>query len=124
MVTILVDKTAPPLVERLELGVQVDDDLILSVDAGASQSGDRSRASYFDLEFGIGLTGSTNLGPVDVADTDVWVQNDGLIARANVADKQDPRLIPGDVLHQHNPRAFARIPGPDQVTSEQLTEHL
>lgn len=124
MVAISVDKTAPPLVERLELGVQVDDDLILTVDAAASQSGDRSRASYFDLEFGIGLPGSTNLGPVDVADTDAWVQNDGLIARANVADKQDPRLVPGDVLHQHNPRAFARIPGPDQATSVQLTEHL
>ncbi|MCQ1947235.1 MULTISPECIES: Hsp70 family protein [unclassified Arthrobacter] len=124
IVTVSVDTTAPPLVERLELGVQVDDDLILTIDAASSQRGDRSRASYFDLEFGIGLTGSANLGPVDIADTDAWVQNDGLIARANVANKPDSQLIPGDVLHKHNPLAFARIPGPDEATSEQRTEYL
>ncbi|NHW46095.1 Hsp70 family protein [Paenarthrobacter sp. MSM-2-10-13] len=122
IVTINVDKTAPPLVERLELEVEVDDDLILSVSAMSKQHGDQAGASYFDLEFGIGLPGSNDLGPVDVADKDVWVPNDGLVARANVADQKDTRLVPGDVLYQHNPSAFSRHS--DQATGEQLIEHL
>ena len=44
--------------------------------------------------------------------------------RANVADRKDAKLVPGDVLYKHNPRAFSRLPGPDQATDEQLTEHL
>ena len=124
MVAIAVDKTAPPLVERLELDVKVDDNLILSVSAMSKQRGDKAHASYFDLEFGIGLPGSNDLGPIDIADTQAYVPNDGLIARANVADQQDTRLVPGDVLYQHRPHAFSRLPGPDQATDEQLIEHL
>ena len=40
MVTIAVDKTAPPLTERLELDVTMDDDLILSVTARSAQRKD------------------------------------------------------------------------------------
>jgi hypothetical protein len=124
MVTIAIDKTAPPLVERLELDVEVDDDLILSVSAMSSQRRDQSGASYFDLEFGIGLPGSTDLGPIDVADTEASAPAGGLVVRANVADRKDASLVPGDVLYEHNPRAFSRMPRPDRATEEQLTEHL
>ncbi len=124
MVTIEVDKTAPPLVERLEFDVEVDDDLILSVSAMSSQRKDQSGASYFDLEFGIGLPGSEALGPIDAAETDTTVPAGGLVVRANVADKKDSALVPGDVLYKHDPRAFARLPGPGRATDEQLTEHL
>lgn len=124
IVTIGVDKTAPPLVERLELVVEVNEDLILSVSATSSQHGDRASASYFDLEFGIGLPGSNDSGSVDVADADVFVPGGGLVVRTNVANQKDTRLIPGEVLYQHNPWAFARPPGSDKATDEQLTEHL
>jgi molecular chaperone DnaK (HSP70) len=124
MVTIAVDKTAPPLVERLELDLEVDDDLILSVSAMSSRRKDQSGASYFDLEFGIGLPGSEDLGPIDTAETDAMVLAGGLVVRANVADKKDSALVPGDVLYKHNKRAFERLPGPGQATDEQLTEHL
>jgi hypothetical protein len=123
-VTIAVDRTAPPLVERLELDVEVDDDLILSVSAMSSQRRDQAGASYFDLEFGIGLPGSADLGPIDVADTEASAPSGGLVVRANVADRKDASLVPGDVLYEHNPRAFSRMPGPDRATEEQLTEHL
>ena len=124
MVSIEVDKTAPPLVERLELDVEVNDDLILSVSARSSQRNDQSGASYFDLEFGIGLPGSADLGPADVTDMDADVPAGGLTVRANVADRKDQSLVPGDVLHTHHPHAFARLPGPGQATAEQRTEHL
>ena len=124
MVSIEVDKTAPPLVERLELDVEMDDDLILSVSARSSQRQDQSGASYFDLEFGIGLPGSSALVPADVTDMDAAVPTGGLTVRANVADRKDQSLVPGDVLYKHHPHAFARLPGPGRATGEQLREHL
>jgi molecular chaperone DnaK len=124
IVTIDVDRTAPPLVERLELDVNVNDNLILSVAAMSSQRGDQADASYFDLEFGIGLPGSDDLGPIDVADTDASAPTGGLVARANVADRKDQTLVPGDVLYKHNRNAFARLPGTVQATETQRAEHL
>ncbi|MDP9183201.1 MAG: Hsp70 family protein [Actinomycetota bacterium] len=124
MVTLAVDKSAPPLVERLELDVEVDDDLILSVSARSSQRRDQCGASYFDLEFGIGLPGSADLGPIDVMDTEASVPAGGLVVRANISDRRDDSLIPGDVLYESRPRAFARMPGSHQASREQRLEHL
>lgn len=124
MVTIAVDKTAPPLVERLELDVEVDDDLILSVTATSSQKKDSQTASYYDLEFGIGLPGTSDLGPTEVADQSPAVPRGGLTIRTNVTDKKDQSLVPGDVLHGYSPGAFSRLPGQGRATQQQLIEHL
>lgn len=124
VVAIAVDHTAPPLVERLELDVEIDEDLILSVSASSSQRKDQSSASYFDLEFGIGLPGSSVREIIDVAEADASRPSGGLSLRTNVADMKDTALIPGDVLYKHHPGAFARLGGSDQATQEQLTEHL
>lgn len=123
-ITIAVDKTAPPLTERLELDVTMDDDLILSVTASSAQRKDSATESYFDLEFGIGLPGSSELSVPDASDIEASAAAGGLTIRANVADRKDQALIPGDVLYRHNSRAFQRLPGPGQATQEQLREHL
>lgn len=119
-----VDTTAPPLVERLELEVEMDDNLILRVDAHSSQQKDSVSASYFDLEFGIGLPGSSDLGPVDAAEAGFAVPAGGLAIRTNVAESQDQALVPGDVLYKHKRQAFERLPLPGRATGEQLIEHL
>lgn len=124
VVAIAVDHTAPPLVERLELDVEIDEDLILSVSASSSQRKDQSSASYFDLEFGIGLPGSNVRETIDVAEADVSRPSGGLAVRANVADMKDTALVPGEVLYKHHPGAFARFGGSTQATQDQLTEHL
>jgi molecular chaperone DnaK (HSP70) len=125
-ITIGVDTTAPPLVERLELDVEVDDDLILT--AVASSTGrqlDRASASYFDLEFGIGLPGSSDLGSVDVEDAGSAAPTGGLVIRANVADRPDRRMVPGEVLQKHQPHGFVRYAGASEVvTDQQRLEHL
>ena len=123
-ITIEVDKTAPPLIERLTLDVKIDDNLILSATAMSSQRGDRAEASYYDLEFGIGLPGSDGLGGVEIVDTDAATPAGGLVALANVADRADQALVPGDVLYKHNRLAFQRLPGRNQATDDQLKEHL
>jgi molecular chaperone DnaK len=124
MITVAVDKTAPPLTERLELDVTMDDDLILHVTARSAQYKDSASDSYFDLEFGIGLPGSADPKVADAADPEAAASTGGLTIRANVADRKDQALIPGDVLYRYNSRAFQRLPGPDQATEEQLREHL
>jgi molecular chaperone DnaK len=44
--------------------------------------------------------------------------------RANVADRADPKLIPGDVFQKHKRGALARLPGPIEANEEQLIEDL
>lgn len=124
VIAIDVDETAPPLVERLELDVKIDEDLILSLSATSSQRQDKATASYFDLEFGIALPGSDLMEDVDAVGAGISSPRGGLTIRANVADKADPAMVPGDVLYKHKRTAFARFGGPDQATQEQLTEHL
>jgi molecular chaperone DnaK len=124
VLSIKVDETAPPLTERLELRVTVDDDLILTVSAQSSQRGDRASASYHDLEFGLGLPGSEDFGPDVDGDGHRTAPSGGLVMRANISAKADQSLIPGDVLHKARPQAFARLPGMDMATPEQRLEHL
>ncbi|WGJ85506.1 MULTISPECIES: Hsp70 family protein [Gordonia] len=122
--TVKVDTAAPPLVERLNLNVEIDDDLILHVNAFSTQRADRSKASYFDLEFGIALPNDDNTDPVDKTDQPADPPKGGLVVRANVAAEKDDDLIPGDVLYKSKPHAFARMPGRYQATEDQRLEHL
>lgn len=126
VVTVQVDDKAPPLVERLELDVMVDDNLILEVTAMSSQKKDRRSARFHDLEFGIGLPeSSTDEEPPPKAKRPTPRQRaHGVGIRANSAAERDQSLVPGDVLYKHNPRAFARLRGTEQATQEQLLEHL
>ncbi len=126
VISIKVDHTAPPLHERLELAFVLDDDLVLTLEAYSSQKQDRSAASYFDLEFGLALPD----GVVTSEDRDSKTADDGvnepvvgLVVRANVTQSKDQTAIPGDVLHQHNPSAFARHRS-DGATEAQVLEHL
>lgn len=125
MTTVKVDTTAPPLVERIDFNVEIDDDLILHAGAFSTQRGDRSLASYFDLEFGIQLPDSSNPGPTEVVDSEASAPTGGLVVQANVADERNEDLIPGDVLYKSKPNAFARMNGShSRATEAQLLEHL
>lgn len=126
IVAIKVDHTAPPLHERLELEVVLDDDLILSIEASSSQANDRAKASYYDLEFGLGLPDGVVAGgdgdPKGEDETNA-VPASGLVVRANVSQSQDQAAVPGDVLYLHRSSAFARHTR-DGATQAQLLEHL
>lgn len=52
-----VDPTASPLLERLEVNVEIDHDLVVHVGVESSLFGDQDRFEIHDLEFGVGLTG-------------------------------------------------------------------
>jgi hypothetical protein len=125
VVTVQVDDKAPPLVERLELDVTVDDDLILEVTATSSQKKDRRSAQFHDLEFGIGLPVSSiaEEPPPKPKRPTPSQRTAGVGVRANTATTKDQSLVSGDVLYKHNPQAFARMSG-YQATPEQRLEHL
>jgi hypothetical protein len=117
MVTIAVDKTAPPLAERLELDVTMDDDLILSVTARSAQRKDSASESYFDLGFGIGLPGSADPKVPDAADPEAAASTGGLTIRANVADR--PRVAqarPHAEDHPHDRESKANKGGLRSLT--------
>ncbi|MBM9458778.1 Hsp70 family protein [Nocardioides sp. zg-536] len=127
MITLSVDESAPPLHERLELGVVLDDDLVLTVEASSSQKHDRVEASYYDLEFGLGLPEAAIAGGVagdpKGGEESVVLPKTGLVVRANVVRDKDQTAVPGDVLYAHNSGAFARHVR-DGATETQLLEHL
>ena len=128
-VTIKVDETAPPLHERLELEVVLDDDLVLSLTAKSSQKQDEATSKYYDLEFGLGMPNSAD----DRGDDDPKVSDEagagpqpGLVLRANVTQGKDMSSVPGEVLYRHYASAFARHleNKPDGATREQVQERL
>lgn len=129
IVAIKVDETAPPLHERLELEVVLDDDLVLTLTASSSQKQDEATSEYYDLEFGLGLPdGVAPSGDGDPkGETETGVEPAyGLAVRANVAASNDLAAVPGDVLYKHRSSAFARylIDRPGGATQAQVLEHL
>ncbi|CAN5521711.1 N/A [soil metagenome] len=122
-----VDERAAPFRERLELEFSIDDDLILHTRVWSSEIKDEDIASFHDLEFGLRLGevgDSTDTDPhADV--TDVGPEHGSLSIRANLAERVDDDLVPGEVLYKHKRSSFKRQQGlRTSATEEQIREHL
>jgi molecular chaperone DnaK len=126
MLTVDVDRTARPLIERLELEVHVDENLVLEVRARSTQGGGDELGRYFNLDFGLALPGADRT-VVDEAPGEGEPAR-GLTIRANVMSKdgktpeQIQATIPGDVVRRFNSRAFDRppMPGPHATPLQEL----
>lgn len=109
-VTVKVDAKAQAFRERLELDVRVNDDLILEAHARSLNQKDEDRREIHNLEFGLAFpTSSTGDGDeIDDAHLPAGDPHDrgALSLRANVADRCDPSLVPGEFLYQYNPEYF------------------
>ena len=102
-----------------------NDDLILSVSAESSRRSDQAGASYFDLEFGIGLPGSDDLGPADVTDDPSQRGQPAAWSCAPTLPTGRTRSsYPGTCSKNTSEALCARLPGPIEATEEQLIEHL
>lgn len=122
-----VDSRARPFLERLELEVTVDDDLILTARAWSAEMKDQDVAAVHDLEFGLQLPGpvadgATHEAPA-VSESPVR-ERGGLSVRSNVADRADDALVPGEVLYRHKRSSFSRHMSRTKATEEQIREHL
>jgi hypothetical protein len=125
--TVNVDSTARAFRERLELDVQINDDLILEAHARSINVQDQDRCEIHNLEFGLSFppgTFASSSGQGESHGEDVKAEPHSIGAlsiRANVADREDVMLVPGDFLYQYDPQYFdARLNTPQIQVEEKL----
>ena len=124
--TVRVDAMARMFQERLELTVQVDEDLILHAHARSLNEKDDDRCEIHNLEFGLRLrNGDNEAHEADEEPTDEKAgQSNGggaLTVRANVTNVPDPAKIPGEYLYQLDPGYFdQRQRPPEEQNLEKL----
>lgn len=109
-----VDSKAKPFEERLELDVQIDDNLILHAQARSLNKRGIDQKEIHDLEFGIALPSADykwESGRDFSANFDSANQHKlgDLVIRSNIANCTDPFLIPGELMYQIHPEYFNRF---------------
>jgi molecular chaperone DnaK len=120
-----VDAKAQAFRERLELDVRINDDLILEAHARSLNVKNEDRREIHNLEFGLAFPTSSAGEPDEIDDenppADDPREKGTLSVRANVADRDDPRLVPGEFLYQYNPHYFdVRRDPPEHQVHEKL----
>lgn len=121
-----VDDKARPLHERMELDVEIDDNLILHAKARSLNKKDLVLAEVHNLEFGLSfpLGGAELNGLDDIYDksTDTESREPGsLVFRSNIASHKNNLFVPGELLYQFNPQYFDTRLNPPQI---QVDERL
>ena len=124
--TISVDRMARPFRERLELDVQIDEDLILSAHARSLNEQDQDRREIHNLEFALALPATAPIA--DSGDPEHESPRStareglsGLTIRVNVSHSEDKYLVPGELLYQHEPHYFdPQLHPPDEQVGERL----
>ncbi len=116
----------PPLEERIELNVTIDDNLIAHVDITAADQQVTSSFEIYDLEFALDTKAKKQQGVKKNSRSRVKVSSprgnaNQLIARANIsASNQSWDLVPGELMKEHNDKnKYLRVP----MTEIQNTEH-
>ena len=111
-VTVKVDREARPFYERLELDIQINDDLILEANARSLNARDIDRREIHNLEFGLSFPMAQKVdgsqqgaGGTEIV-REEQTPSGALSLRANVADRVDLSLIPGEHLHGYDHSYF------------------
>ena len=112
LVTVKVDERARAFQERLELDVRINDDLILEAHARSLNAKDEDRCEIHDLEFGLECRGKDleagfGGGSAEANGGEEGANEAGAIGvRANLADRVDDALVPGEFLYGYKPHYF------------------
>jgi actin-like ATPase involved in cell morphogenesis len=122
-----VDPKAPPFFERIELEVAIDDNYILHGRARSMMGGEVSVLEVHTLDFGVALGGSTSEGAQPNDNT--WLNTHiddthepgAVTVRANIADKINHALVPGELWYKHHPEQFDSRLNPPRI---QVQERL
>ena len=121
-----VDSKAKPFYERLELDVNVDDNLILKAKARSLNMKALAEAEVHNLEFGLPFPNSDllkeDIDDAFVAENAFVKRSEGsLVFRSNIAKFKDESLIPGELLYSYNRYYFdTRCNPPDIQVQERL----
>ena len=133
-VTVNVDAEARAFRERLELDVQINDDLILEAHARSLNLKDSDRCEIHNLEFGLQFPKEAQAAeagddPAETGDDPAAIENSrgdtpslgALSIRANVANRKDLSLVPGEFLYTYDRHYFdVRRNPPKQQVEERL----
>lgn len=106
-----VDGKAKPFRERLELDVSIDENLILHARAWSLNQKGRAESEVHDLEFALATPGAdrawTDAGLLSVDKSAGGTNEPGdLAVRSNLANREDNRLVPGEIMAQVDPTYF------------------
>lgn len=121
---VAVDAKAKPFRERLELDVQVDDNLILGAQARSLNKRDMAETEVHNLEFGLSFPGGnrawkTGADAIDIAENPVTNRSGDLVFRSNIANREDPMLVPGELLYTYDRHYFDRRLNPPQIQDDE-----
>ena len=125
--TVKVDQQARAFRERLELDIQINDDLILQAHARSLNARDEDQQEIHNLEFGLAFpTGHQMDGSSGDSEESETMREEkalpgSLTIRANVADDDDLSLVPGEYLNEYDPYYFDVRRSPPE---EQMNENL
>lgn len=127
MMTVDVDSKSRPFRERIHMTVKVDENLILHASAHSLMNGYSDRTEVHDLEFCISL-GNNGVSQEAANDAESGAVEDdepppvgAITLRSNVADRQDPMLVPGELWYEHRPQDFdVRLEPPRIQVEERL----
>ena len=114
-----VDNKAKPFHERMELEVDIDDNLILFAKARSLNKLDLSTTEVHNLEFGLSFplqntdtNGSNEL--FEIASSEQH-ESGSLTARSNIVANQNKGAVPGELLYQLEPNYFDSRMNPPQI---------
>ncbi len=121
-----VDDKADPFNERMELDIEIDDNLILHAKARSLNKKDMAEAEIHNLEFGLSFPlGISEIDGIDDSFDNV-IDNlsrepGSLVFRSNIASQKNKLSVPGELLYQSNPEYFDTRLNPPQI---QVDERL
>lgn len=117
-----VDSKARPFQERLELDIQIDDNLVLQAQARSLNEKDFAEAKVHNLEFGLSFPSEGPIlkepeVPAEVLERPTLHEPGDLVMRSNVTQDANNALIPGELLYSYDPGYFdvRRNPPGNQV---------
>ena len=126
MLTVEVDKRAKPFRERLKLDVAIDDNLVLKAHARSFNKGDEAEAEVHDLEFGLEFPRRSDVDENSRRDDGSAAADPkrpppvgGLTVRANVSNRVDHKLVPGELLYSYDKGYFDTRREPPQYQDDE-----
>jgi molecular chaperone DnaK (HSP70) len=123
--TVKIDSSAKPFRERLQMRVEVDENLILHTTAVSLMNGHRDHGEIHDLEFcvSVGMDGhepaNEDKSEDEPQEDDEPAPKGAVTLRPNVASSADPMLVPGELRYEHQPQDFDVRLNPPRIQVEE-----
>ncbi len=123
-IVVPVDKKAAPFKERLELELLIDENLILRLSGRSLNEKGMGVAEIHDLEFALSLVPNKTFWLGDQTSNMIEVEGGGsdpgsIAMRSNIANFEDKKLVPGEVLYKFEPGYFDTRAYPPQFQVEE-----